>query len=103
MQAPCCYRPQTPLFTHSTSLNLQVLHALGFTSALFSSFVDPATLLELPLSRVQRQVTLAGGRRVTRVVTPTVRREARAQFGCSTLDGAQLEDEGGSGSANAHW
>lgn len=40
---------------------------------------------------------------VTRVITPTVAREARAQFNCSSLDGAQLEDQGGSGSVNSHW
>lgn len=40
---------------------------------------------------------------VMRVVSPTVRREARAQFGCDSLDGAQMEDEGGAGSVNAHW
>ncbi len=78
------------------------MHALGFTNALFSSFIDPATRMELPLSRVQRQLIVAG-RQVTRVISPGVAREAQAQFGCSTLDGAQLEDEGGSGSANAHW
>jgi len=37
------------------------------------------------------------------VITPTVVKEVRAQFGCDTLPGAALENEGGQGSANAHW
>lgn len=37
------------------------------------------------------------------VITPTVVKEVRAQFGCNTLPGAALENEGGAGSANAHW
>lgn len=37
------------------------------------------------------------------VITPTVVKEVRAQFGCNTLPGAALENEGGQGSANAHW
>ncbi len=29
--------------------------------------------------------------------------QARLQFGCATLQGAALEDQGGSGSADSHW
>jgi hypothetical protein len=37
------------------------------------------------------------------IISPTVVKETRAQFGCATLQGAALENEGGQGSANAHW
>jgi hypothetical protein len=37
------------------------------------------------------------------VITPSVVKEVQAQFGCDTLPGAALENEGGQGSANAHW
>lgn len=37
------------------------------------------------------------------VISPTVAAETRAQFGCDTVPGAALENEGGQGSANAHW
>jgi hypothetical protein len=37
------------------------------------------------------------------IITPTVVKETRAQFGCDTVPGAALENEGGQGSANAHW
>ena len=42
-------------------------------------------------------------RPVKYVVSPRVLAEARAQFGCDSLVGAALENEGGVGSANAHW
>ena len=42
-------------------------------------------------------------RTTSMVITPTVVKEVRAQFGCDTLPGAALENEGGQGSANAHW
>lgn len=37
------------------------------------------------------------------VISPTVAREAQAQFGCESVPGAALENEGGRGSALAHW
>ena len=36
------------------------------------------------------------------LATPNMRRVAREHFGCDTLTGAELEDDGGSGSAYAH-
>ena len=32
-----------------------------------------------------------------------VQREARSHFGCDTLEGAEIEDQGGSGTADSHW
>lgn len=43
------------------------------------------------------------GRRVQKIITPTVVREARKHFGCSSLNGAELENEGGPGIAGSHW
>jgi leishmanolysin-like peptidase len=43
------------------------------------------------------------GERTPMIITPTVAKEAQAQFGCATVPGAALENEGGSGSAMAHW
>lgn len=37
------------------------------------------------------------------VVTPNVARVVREHFACNTLAGAELEDDGGPGSAYAHW
>ena len=46
---------------------------------------------------------LQGGRNVTSVITPNVVAAARAQFGCGQLRGAELEDDGGQGTAGSHW
>jgi hypothetical protein len=43
------------------------------------------------------------GRPVQFVVSPSVLRETKKQFGCDSVVGAALEGEGGTGSAGAHW
>ncbi|XGW05991.1 hypothetical protein V3C99_016384 [Haemonchus contortus] len=37
------------------------------------------------------------------VVTPKVKKEARRHFNCSTLEGAEIENQGGGGTASNHW
>jgi hypothetical protein len=37
------------------------------------------------------------------IVTPRVRAEVRAHFGCRDLEGAELEDQGENGTALTHW
>ena len=37
------------------------------------------------------------------VVTPRVRAEVKAHFGCKDLEGAELEDQGEDGTALTHW
>lgn len=36
-------------------------------------------------------------------VTPRVVEEVRDHFGCDQLEGAELEDQGGEGTALTHW
>jgi len=37
------------------------------------------------------------------MVTPAVQREVRRHFNCPTLEGAEMEDQGGDGTALTHW
>lgn len=37
------------------------------------------------------------------MVTPRVVQEARKHFNCTELEGAELEDQGGEGTALTHW
>jgi len=37
------------------------------------------------------------------VVTPRVREEVRRHYGCESLSGAELEDQGEEGTALTHW
>ncbi|KAL1130168.1 hypothetical protein AAG570_013106 [Ranatra chinensis] len=107
----------------------EILHALGFSISLFAFYRDsdgePLTPREdngKPLrnpklqarqwsDRVIRTVvrqnwTIHGGvvsKEVQVMVTPRVVQEVRAHFNCSTLEGAELEDQGGEGTALTHW
>jgi len=42
-------------------------------------------------------------RTVQLMVTPKVVEEARLHFDCPTIEGAELEDQGGDGTALTHW
>ena len=50
-------------------------------------------------------VTLGGyvTKEVQVVVTPKVKEEVRKHYGCDTLSGAELEDQGEEGTALTHW
>ena len=37
------------------------------------------------------------------IVTEKVQEEARKHFGCNKLEGAELENQGGDGTALTHW
>ncbi len=56
--------------------------------------------------QVQREWSVRSGN-VTRtfhvMVTPRVQEEVRKHFGCDSLEGAELEDQGGDGTALTHW
>jgi len=43
------------------------------------------------------------GKDATVLILPTVAAQAQTIFGCSTAEGVELEDYGGSGSAGSHW
>ncbi|XP_059047554.1 leishmanolysin-like peptidase isoform X2 [Achroia grisella] len=108
----------------------EMLHALGFSVSLFAFYRDddgePLTLRrpdtgnppldeELQIhkwsDRVVKNVTrkrwmIRGGymdRTFHMVVTPRVVKEVREHFNCSELEGAELEDQGGDGTALTHW
>ncbi|KIZ07138.1 leishmanolysin-like peptidase [Monoraphidium neglectum] len=80
----------------------ELMHALGFTDDALDKFVD-ASGAPVPKDQVVREFTDVYGKRTSMIISPTVVKETRAQFGCATLQGAALENEGGQGSANAHW
>ncbi|XP_012548294.1 leishmanolysin-like peptidase isoform X1 [Bombyx mori] len=108
----------------------EMLHALGFSVSLFAFYRDdngeplterrpdtgnPPLDEELQIhkwsDRVVRNVTrknwmIRGGymeRTFHMMVTPRVVKEVREHFNCSELEGAELEDQGGDGTAMTHW
>lgn len=108
----------------------ELTHVLGFSLSLFAYYRDehgrPLTERQsrvgpLPIDeetgyarwsdrvvkKVMRRDWLTGegkkDRPVHMVVTPTVVREVRKHFNCSTLEGAELEDQGSDGTSMTHW
>ena len=80
----------------------ELTHALGFTDDMFDKFIrEDGT--PIPQSEVVQEYQDAYGRSTAMIITPTVVKETQAQFGCTKVPGAALENEGGQGSANAHW
>jgi leishmanolysin len=68
----------------------------------FQGFINPNTIQQLKQSDIIGSVTVNGKTRSI-IKTPKVIQAARKHFNCSTLEGVQLEDQGGDGTAGAHW
>lgn len=122
-------KPQE-LETLLSTVKHEILHALGFSVSLYAFYRDengePLTprnpdtgkpaldersqtyawservikRIERPKWRV-RSGTVS--RTVSMIITKRVRDEVRAHFNCSELEGAELEDQGGDGTALTHW
>jgi len=77
----------------------EMLHALGFTQSSFANFIDAnGTTLTGQL----KTATLNGSTRLVLDVEPLTTM-LRTYYGCSTLPGAFLENDGGSGTAGSHF
>ncbi|XP_038599514.1 leishmanolysin-like peptidase [Tachyglossus aculeatus] len=107
----------------------EVVHALGFSAGLFAFYYDDAGQPLTPryanglppfnrsLGLYQWSERVARGaerlwhvrgqkvlrHRVTLLVTPRVVAEARAHFACPSLEGLELENQGGPGTELNHW
>eukprot|EP00892_Ulva_mutabilis_P007886 jgi/Ulvmu1/546/UM001_0554.1 len=81
----------------------EMLHVLGMDTAMFGGdhFIDAAGEL-IPQSQITAS-TVRDGRNVTTVITPKVAAAVQGHFGCSSVQGAELEDDGGAGTAGSHW
>jgi leishmanolysin len=82
-------------------LTHELTHALGFTSKLFSSFQNPLKNSSEPLSVLLNKTV----REVPRVLFSgeTVKKLAQEAFSCDSLEGLELENQGGRGVALSHW
>jgi leishmanolysin-like peptidase len=122
-------KPQE-LSTLLSTVKHEILHALGFSVSLYAFFRDengnprtprkpdtgkPYLNEKLQIHQwsdstikkfVREKWAVKGGhikRVVDMMVTPRVKEEARRHFNCSILEGAELEDQGGEGTALTHW
>lgn len=108
----------------------ELTHVLGFSVSLFAYYrddlgrpltdrdsnpgpitVNPKTGYAKWSDRVIKKVIRPGwvtgmgkvNKEVHMMVTPTVVREVRRHFNCSSLEGAELEDQGSDGTSMTHW
>nr|XP_029712436.1 leishmanolysin-like peptidase isoform X1 [Aedes albopictus] len=122
-------KPQE-LQTLLSTVKHEILHALGFSVSLYAFFRDdegnPRTprkpdtgkpylneklqihqWSEQTIKKVARDHwAVRGGyinRTIDMMVTPRVAKEVREHFSCQKLEGAELEDQGGEGTALTHW
>ncbi|XP_063706190.1 leishmanolysin-like peptidase [Culicoides brevitarsis] len=122
-------KPQE-LQTLLSTVKHEILHALGFSVSLYAFFRDekgnPRTKRKSDTGKpklneqsqihqwdettiktiVREKWSVRSGyinRTINMMVTPKVREEARRHFNCSKLEGAELEDQGGEGTALTHW
>ncbi|ALC47213.1 Invadolysin [Drosophila busckii] len=122
-------KPQE-LQTLISTVKHEILHALGFSVSLYAFFRDDEGKPRTPrksdtgkpylneklqihqwsnetIRKVERSNWAVRGGHVKKVVdmmvTPRVVSEVRAHFDCDILEGAELEDQGGEGTALTHW
>lgn len=77
----------------------EMLHAFGFAGSSFKNFIDSNGKT---LTGHIKSATLMGTKRTVLDVEPLTSK-LRAHYGCPTLPGAFLEDDGGSGTEGSHF
>jgi hypothetical protein len=80
----------------------EINHILAFNSGLFEFFINPNTLAKLGLNNITKE-KVVNGLKKTLIITPKVLEVARKHFNCNSLEGIELENQGGDGSAGSHW
>jgi leishmanolysin len=79
----------------------ELFHALGYTAGYFGSYVDLNGAAKN--DGVKEYYSASLDKVVTKLVFPRALREARSYFGCEDMDGIEIEDDGGPGTAGTHW
>ena len=94
----------TPIneFLYFSTFAHEFTHILGFSNDLFASYVVPGTTNKRGINSVVSSTTISG-QRFTVIVLPEVVTYAKSFFGCSSVAGIPLENDGGDGSAGSHW
>jgi hypothetical protein len=90
------------VLTHEKNMYLtmhEMLHALGFAAAHFPNFLDENGRTQ---TGQVKKVSLNGVVRTVLDVEPLTTK-LRNHFGCSTLPGAFMEDDGGAGTEGSHF
>ncbi|EAR97451.2 leishmanolysin family protein (macronuclear) [Tetrahymena thermophila SB210] len=83
----------------------EVIHVLGFSYGAMENWYNKATKQLLGQTAANQLITTQTLRGISTKLlgSPNVLATAQKYFGCQTLQGMQLENQGGSGSLNSHW
>lgn len=87
-------------FLYFSTFAHEFTHILGFSKHLFSRFVLPGT--KTIRTDVLSNITI-GNETFLAITLPDVVDFVKKYFGCSTISGMPLENNGGEGSAGSHW
>lgn len=79
----------------------EINHILCFSSGLFEYYVD-SNYKYIGIDTVIKNSTVNEMPKQV-IATPKVVSTAQNHFGCSALQGVEIEDQGGSGTAGSHW
>jgi hypothetical protein len=77
------------------------MQAMDSTMFRGKHFVDASGQLLPESSIIARRVV--NDRTITSIITPRVQEVVKRHFECEAVSGADLEDDGGPGSAGSHW
>jgi leishmanolysin len=77
----------------------EVFHIMVFSSDMFATFRTSTNTI---YSATKTGVSLLGTT-FTVINSPAVLEWARSHFGCTTLEGLPIENQGGPGTAGSHW
>ncbi|EGR28964.1 leishmanolysin family protein, putative [Ichthyophthirius multifiliis] len=83
----------------------EILHVLGFSGFQMQLWIDPDTgkyYGQYGLPKITRDVIIRG-LKTSIVYSKNILLTARKYYNCPTMEGMQLENEGGSGSLGSHW
>uniref|UniRef100_A0A7I4YPQ5 Leishmanolysin-like peptidase n=1 Tax=Haemonchus contortus TaxID=6289 RepID=A0A7I4YPQ5_HAECO len=107
---------ETSDFSHwSTIVNHELVHAFVFSQTLFRMFPGAGKSRQGELmglvpnvldqfTRVDWETSKGSVKHdVYMIITPRLREEARRHFNCSTLEGAEIENQGMPGTLGVHW
>ncbi|EFA81603.1 hypothetical protein PPL_05594 [Heterostelium album PN500] len=85
----------------------EMIHALGFSSTFYDSFVKPDGEYYSAARTVKRSGTTPDGKTYSYskavIDSPNVVSFVKDHYACGTASYAELEDAGGSGTAGSHW
>ncbi|EGR29768.1 leishmanolysin family protein, putative [Ichthyophthirius multifiliis] len=82
----------------------EMLHILGFSRGLYRYWINPQTgnYYDNEINNYVRTVPIRGKQTII-MSTPNVLATARKYYGCPTLEGMQLENDGDINSIGSHW